>query len=231
MWKRKRIKCYTYEEIETPALKLHKDTHTWEQHCWALASYFLRWLREQGEGDMLYADADIFFYGDYQVVLDEIGDHSIGIITHRFAERRARKTGHYNVGIIYFADTIPGTACLEQWNGWVMAGENGEFFPEWGTCGDQKYLELFEVFYPDDVCVIDDTVGHAAPWNVHLQDFDGNYIYWQGKKQKFIFYHFSHFNLHEGHYRTNRHGEWQPEIVPWAKKLYDDYYKEYTKQK
>ncbi len=76
------------------------------------------------------------------------------------------------------------------------------------------------------VCVIDNLVGHAAPWNGYRQIMDGEWIIWRGKKQKFVFYHFSHFHCDKNGYKTNYNGEWTPEKdKDWQKKLYDDYYK------
>ncbi len=212
-----------YMAIDSNDLEIHRRTHTWEQHCWCLASYFLEWLRDREVGDLLYIDADLYFYDDVHLIFQEAEAESIGIITHRFMEERERRTGNYNVGVIYFKDDSAGSDCLRWWRDQVLAGERSEWFETHGTCGDQKFLELFIPMFKK-VKVIDELVGHAAPWNVHVQEYDGKHITWRGVKQRFVFYHFSHFNLHEGSYRTNRHGEWHPEEVAWARKLYDDYY-------
>ena len=213
---------YTYEEIDSEILLRHRQMHTWEEHCWGLGSYFLHWLRSNKVGDMMYIDADIFFYGKLDKIYEEIGDSSIGIITHRFLEKRERKTGEYNVGIIYFKDDEAGNECLNWWADVVMDRSNPHFETH-GTCGDQKYLELFLKFWTDDVLIIDE-IGHAAPWNAHAQHKEGDHIFWQGHKQPFIFYHFSHFNWDRKGWRSRRGGEWYPERVPWAKELYQEYF-------
>lgn len=227
------ILAYHYGEMaEAEDLTRHRETHSWEEHCWALGSYFTWWLRSHDVGDLLYIDADIYFYNNTRFIYDSIGSSSIGIITHRFLERRVRKVGHYNVGIIYFADDDQGNEALDWWKT-VVITTGHEWEEEYGTCGDQKYLELFEVMF-ENGCVIDDKIGHAAPWNAYCQELVGNYIIWKGKKQIFIFYHFSHFSLNYQvgglPYRTNRHGEWTPEVDrEWAKELYDEYYTKYIK--
>ncbi len=227
MWSLPNVKAYRYDEIkDLPDLKVHRESHTWEQHCWCLASYFMNWLQERESFDsLLYVDADIMFYADYELIYEEVGDRSIGIITHRFLEERARKTGNYNVGVIYFRGDEPGRTCLKWWRD-VVIDDNNDWFCTHGTCGDQKYLELFEVMWDGMVAVIDDHVGHAAPWNCHVQECDGKTIWWRGIEQPLVFYHFSHFSYDDKGYRTNRHGEWTPEVdQEWARKLYDEYYK------
>jgi len=210
--------CYDLEDINSAKLQYHKKTHTYEQHCWALASYFMNYLQDKVNlSGLLYVDADIYFYSK---LTDAITiNKSIGIIEHRFKNRQNRNVGHYNVGIIYFANDKIGSECLKWWSD-VVLDDSNIWFDEFGSCGDQKYLELFEPLF-EDVEVID--VGHAAPWNTH-QHYENGYITFQGNKQPLIFYHFSHFALHDSGYVTNRNGEWFPEKT-WAKELYDEYWK------
>ena len=215
---RGRLGCTAYRLddiiISGEEIEQHRRTHTWEKHCWTLASYFLTCLRGFGvgadDGSLLYVDADMYFYQDFEKIYDNIGRKSVGIISHRFNHNRETKTGKYNVGIIYFKDDKRGNACLKWWSD-VVINDNNEWFETYGTCGDQKYLELFEGLFPGAVRVIG--VEHGAPWNV--QHIDGNDL---------VFFHFSHFAIHGGGYTTNRAGEWKPEATPWAKKLYNDYY-------
>ena len=115
------------EEIEQ-----HRRTHTWEKHCWTLASYFLTCLRGFGVGSggdtsLLYVDADMYFYQDFEKIYDDIGRRSVGIISHRFNHDRETKTGKYNVGIIYFKDDKRGNACLKWWSD-VVINDNNEWF-------------------------------------------------------------------------------------------------------
>ena len=223
--KRKDVSAYHYNDIQSEVLKIHHQTHNWEQHCWALASYFLRWLRNNGAGNLIYVDADIYFYKNINYI--EV-QKSIGIIEHRFKSYDPkRKVGHYNVGVIYFADDKAGNECLEWWNNVVM-NDNNEFYEDYGSCGDQKYLELFQVFWPNDWEVLD--VGHAAPWNTHQRyeiHSGDRCVTFQGLVQPLVFFHFSHFSVSGDGYRTQRNGEWHPERT-WAKELYDEYYIRYN---
>ena len=42
MWSLPNVVAYRYDELkDLPDLKNHRESHTWEQHCWCLASYFM----------------------------------------------------------------------------------------------------------------------------------------------------------------------------------------------
>ena len=104
-----------------------------------------------------------------------------------------------------------------------------EWFDEYGRVGDQVYLEAFEpLFGKDNISVIDDSVGHGAPWNFGLYQYDGGDIIWGGKRQKMVFIHFSHFtpNYNNDTYEVDREGEWNnPHLRhPRVKQYYDEYF-------
>ena len=107
-----------------------------------------------------------------------------------------------------------------------------EYYKEYGTCGDQKYLELFVPKYGDKLCIIDETVGHGAPFNFQLYDYssftsDDKIIIYDNKKQRLSFIHFMKFkpNFNNGTYDATNEPHNQPFMVyPQIKELYDDYY-------
>lgn len=213
------VVCLKYEDVISKKLTRHRDTHKWDEHCWALASYFTAYVRKITDDDLLYVDADIYFY---RPIASIWFGASIGIVEHRFKRYDPnRNVGHYNVGIVYFANDEPGTECLNRWANLVLNDEN-EYYHQYGTCGDQKYLELFPIWYPDDWEVID--VGHAAPWNTTTQNLNDGIITFRGTAQPLTYFHFSHFSIRDGGYVTQRNGEWFPERTEWAKELYDQYY-------
>ena len=73
-------------------------------------------------------------------------------------------------------------------------------YPELATCGDQKYLDAFiPEFGEDTISIIDNGVGHGAPWNWRLYVYehyeeDGS-IVWGDKRQPLVFAHFSQFKF------------------------------------
>ena len=102
--------------------------------------------------------------------------------------------------------------------------KNNRWFAEYGGCGDQKYLELFESKF-GDVKILDEDIGHAAPWNFSLYNYfeDDTIIQWKDVIQPLVFIHFSHFNMDENGYRVAHRAEWGM----WgpAKKYYDNYFR------
>ena len=182
---------------EYPNLQTYKDNSPYNYFCWSLASSFSRYLLEKKNLESIfYIDSDIFFYNDPKLIFEEIGDRSVGIIRHRH-NTSISVDGEFNVGVVYFKNDSSGLGCLQWWNDAIILGTN----PEMSTCGDQKYLEGFIPRFGDDVCVIDETIAHGAPWNFRLYvydhyDIDGSVV-WGNKKQPLAFNHFSRVSYNE----------------------------------
>jgi len=189
-------------------LRTAKSNRPYNEYCWTLASYFcwhlIKWGHlygrvasqeaTQGKIDRLaYIDSDIYFYGDIEKFYAEVGTRSVGIIAHRH-NAIGDRDGAYNVGVIYFKDDPVGRKCLFWWMDAVL----NKKYPELQTCGDQKYLERFiPDFGADNVAVVDQTIGHGAPWNYRLyrwDKFSEGKIVWGSQEQPFLFNHFSRFS-------------------------------------
>lgn len=166
---------------------------TYWEFCWTLASYLSNYLLERGLDHIYYIDADICFYKDIDVITSEINGKDIGLFRHRMFELDAqRPEGLFNVGVVYFKGSKIGKEACFWWKDAVLWKK----YPEYSTCSDQKYLEAFLKMFPKENIYIDENIGHGAPWHWILyscNDLDKGYIEWQGKKQPFIFSHFSSF--------------------------------------
>jgi hypothetical protein len=204
------------------------------QFCWALAPYFCWHLLENLKyNDVLYIDSDLYFYQDVKPIYDEIKDKSIGIIRHRIDY--IESAGEYNVGIIYFKNDYVGRKCSTWWKN-VLLNPANQYAKKYGGCGDQKYLELFiPLFGKNNVCVIDDSIGHLAPWNVTFHKYENSKLIWNDNVQELFFFHFAHFvpDFKNDSYRTSYRNEWiwgHPEKVnPYTKNFYDQYFAECKK--
>jgi len=185
------IALSTLEE-QDPELRAAKANRPYNQYCWTLASY-LCWYLLQMLDHITYIDSDIYFYNDIDLFYKEIGIRSIGIISHRHNSVGDRD-GAYNVGVINFRNNQPGKDCLFWWKDAVLHQK----YPEYATCGDQKYLEGFiPKFGAENVAVVDETIGHGAPWNYRLYRWDKfgeGKIVWGTREQPFVFNHFSRFS-------------------------------------
>jgi len=212
------IKAYNLKMIKaTPEENF--DTHT--DFCYSMTPYFTNWIMENVEPESIsYLDSDLYFYHNYECIFDEIRDKSIGLIEHRIPTYD--NVGKYNVGIVYFKNDQWGKMCLKRWKDLLLNPDN-EYAEEYGTAGDQAYLQLFEIWCKNEVHIIN--CGHGAWWNNRLYTFDGEDIIWNGQRQKLIFIHFSKFELNGETYTHNEMVAMQPKL----KEYYDNYEKELRK--
>lgn len=191
-------------------------------YCWTLTPWFTNYILCSKVPDrklLLYVDADLFFYYSPQLIIDAIGTKSVGIHTHRFGGEynEDQITGWYNVGLVAFRNDEAGNCTSEFWMG-LLLDQSNKYFEKYGTCGDQKYLELFIPFAGrENVCVFDDDadIGHLAPWNCsNTCILTGPRINHKHKIQPVVFFHFSHFTYDEktGGWADSINGEWHPAI-------------------
>ena len=190
-----RLKSARYGEPSYEAINVANRTNSdakYIQFFWCLSPY-LSWhiLDKYDVEDVLYVDSDIYFFNDVNRIYEEVGNKSIGIVRHRINYNP--DVGEYNVGIVYFKKDLTGYQCVEWWKNCLL-DTNNKYYKTHGMCGDQKYLELFEpLFGHDNVQVIDDTVGHLAPWNFVNHGYSADKIFWRGIAQDLIYCHFSNF--------------------------------------
>jgi hypothetical protein len=227
----------------------YKPVSSENTYCWSLASFFQYYILDNYDiEDIFYVDADILFYNDIKDIHEIVSKKSIGIMLHRHNEVGCY-VGAYNVGLIYFKNDDIGKNCLKWWRD-VTIDPSNEWAKEYGTCGDQKYLELFgKLFGDENVCVIDEHIGHGAPWNLglytYLDSLLGGEILWKtidhkgktvdcgldktDRRQKIYFIHFSQFtpDYPNTRYRYDRGGAWIELNIyenQNVKKYYDNYF-------
>lgn len=151
----------------------------------------LHLLRTQEDvARLTYLDADLYFFGDPEPVFDEIGDHSIAMVPHRYSPQlmhMARSHGTYNVGWLSFRRDEHGLSCLAWWR---------ERCIEWcyervedGKYADQKYLDEWPSRY-HGVRSIQHPGANLAPWNLetHHLSLDGGRVLVDG--WPLLFFHF-----------------------------------------
>lgn len=210
----------------------------YSQYCWALTPYMMDFILRNKfvpkDEFITYIDSDICFYHSPQLILDVIGSHSIGIHSHRYASAYSPLTnpaGEFNVGVVAIRNNETGRSCAEWWKNCLL-NPTHRYYEIYGTCGDQKYLDLFQPLF-GDVCVFDRPapgrpgIGYLAPWCVdNVTYYDNRNIVYQGTEQKMVFCHFSHFNydLRTEQYRDSNNGEWRPTQFRPVKQYYDEYF-------
>jgi len=208
-----------------------KECELYNEYCWSLASRLLLYLVcNKNIKDILYVDSDICFYNDINIIYDEIGENSIGIVPHRLGHNRESSVGKYNVGIIYFKNNICGKKCLNLWVNCVI-DLNNKYKKQYGTHGDQKYLELFPIKFPLETCIIQNKVSYGAPWNFYIYDYNGfkegnRIVKYKEKEYPFIFIHFSQFvcDYENNCYDLKSYDKESFLTIKAVKKIYNEYY-------
>jgi len=138
---------------------------------------------------LTYVDADLYFFHDLTPIYDEIANHSIAIIEHRFPEklRHLEIHGKYNVGWLSFRRNNEGFACLRWWREQCLEWcydrvEDGKF-------ADQKYLEGWPTRF-DNLIVLQHKGANVAPWNLMNYTFRFSQDKVMVDEQSLVFFHF-----------------------------------------
>ncbi len=215
------------EEFENDELKEVKKTRSRGEYCWTCTPSLIKYCIEKYNLPLCtYLDADIYFYDDPEILLEEMGNHSVMISPHNYTPvyDQSETSGIYCVQFVTFRNDERGMMVLDWWrnacNAWCYARvENGKF-------GDQKYLDDWPERF-DGVYVMKHLGGGVAPWNVQQYDFfkyEEGKIYLMQKHTKrifsLIFYHY-----HNLRFRNNEKVDLGTYLIPlWArKKLYKEY--------
>lgn len=190
------------DDFEDEKLKRVKLNRTVCEYCWTCTPAVIKHAIETYDlTACTYLDADLYFFSDPSVLIDEMGNDSVLITEHRYTSEydQTATSGIYCVQFMTFKNNDEGMAVLNWWRNacidWCYARfEDGKF-------GDQKYLDDWPNLF-SGVHVLRHLGGGVAPWNVQQYDM---------KNMSFdlVFYHFHGFKfigdnkLELGHYRIN----------------------------
>ncbi|WP_256002104.1 glycosyl transferase [Pedobacter deserti] len=152
--------------FENERLLSVKNDRTAGEYCWTCASSTIKYcLQTYALDHCTYVDADLMFFSDPQVLLNEMGDKSVLITPHRYTPKydQTAMSGVYCVQFMTFKSTPEGMEVLDEWVNkcieWCYSRcEDGKF-------GDQKYLDDWQQKF-STVHVLKHLGGGVAPWNV-----------------------------------------------------------------
>jgi hypothetical protein len=199
---------------------------TYSTYCFALASMFSKYIMDNTNPNWVtYIDSDEYFYKSFDLVLNNIGDKSIGFTPHIVYDETT-DIGKFNVGVGYFKNDNIGRGALNLWVDCVINSEN-PYRLEYGSyaCPDQKYIDLLWKKYQSYFKIIE--VKHGAPY---LFDYYDN-------QEDYVFIHFMKFKVLGNGY------SWVDGVpagtIFWSdgkfidiygvRELYDDYYEKSLK--
>jgi hypothetical protein len=193
-------------DFEDQELLRIKASRSAAEYCWTCTPSTILYCIEQFSLDhCTYIDADMYFYHDPAVLLNEMGEKDVLITEHAYTTEydQSKESGRFCVQYVVFRNTTNGMKVLRWWRDacieWCYArAEDGKF-------GDQKYLDDWETRF-DGVHVLKHPGGGVAPWNVQQYEvFDVN-----GKKfirvksaqrvYALVFFHFHGLKFFANHH-------------------------------
>jgi len=184
------VSVVSFGELEDAELLAIKPTRSAGEYCWTCTPSTIMYSIEKfGLDSCTYLDADLYFYSNPDVLIEEMGNKSVLITEHRYTPEydQSATSGIYCVQFMTFKNDINGMKVLEWWrsacNDWCFARfEDGKF-------GDQKYLDDWMSRF-DGVHELQNLGGGVAPWNVQQYDLNDSSF-------ELVFYHFHNFKLLE----------------------------------
>lgn len=211
---------------------------------WRLGPQRIRTEMQRAQSDVTYVDADYYFFGPIDEYYHEVGDAPAAIIPHASTTRaeasalgygtgknyfigtlheaHAGLYGTYNVGMVYFDNTVQGREILDWWVDrcaeWCHARvEDGKY-------GDQKYLDEFPAM---GAKVITNPGVGMGPWSSKAlkmtRDGDRIMIGKPGQEpRRLLAYHFSTF--HPDRWIDPVYGDCE-----WARPAYEEYAKAWAR--
>ncbi len=185
------VSVISLKEFEDEKLLNVKQDRSIAEYCWTCTPSIIKYcLDTYGLSACTYLDADIYFFNDPNVLIEEMKDASVLITEHRYTQEydQSLTSGIYCVQFMTFKNDAHGMLVLNWWRNacisWCYARcEDGKF-------GDQKYLDG----WPDNfegVHVLKHLGGGVAPWNVQQYSINNSDF-------KIVFYHFHHYRMLEG---------------------------------
>lgn len=190
------ITVISLSEFENDSLLKAKQDRTPAEYCWTCTPSTIHYsITKFGLTNCTYVDADICFFSDPAVLIEEMGNKSVLITGHRYTKAydQSATSGKYCVQFLTFRNDEPGMKVLNWWKDACIEWCYNRF--EDGKFGDQKYLDDWLTRF-ESVHDLQHLGGGVAPWNVQQYNFavengklTGTEIT-TGNKFDMIFFHF-----------------------------------------
>lgn len=192
-------------KFENEDLLRVKPSRSKAEYCWTCTPYTLQYSIEKFNLEQCtYIDADLCFYSNPGVLLNEMGEQSTLITEHRYSPQydQSKTHGIYCVQFLCIKNDENGKSALYWWRDrcleWCFNRlEDGKF-------GDQKYLDDWTTRFKG-VHVLKNIGGGVAPWNIqqYILDQDEQKQWWvtansSTEKERLVFYHFHYVKFLKG---------------------------------
>ena len=205
-------------DFENERLLTAKSNRTFGEYCWTCSSSLIKYVLDTYNPECCtYIDADMYFYSDPQVLIDEMYSKqaSVLVVGHRFLKPLEKafikESGRYCVEFNTFRNDENGRKLLDIWINQCIeccTHEYGKY------CGDQKYLDNWCADF-DFVVETENLGAGVAPWNISQYRLSGNdngieIKYKRTKKvYKLVFYHYERITyIDENTVNSNSYHYW-----------------------
>lgn len=165
------VTVVTLAEFEDEELLRVKKTRTAGEYCWTCSSCSIYYCLTHFDIDnCTYIDADLLFFSNPQVLIDEMGDDDVLITEHRYSPQydESKLSGKYCVQFVTFKKTERGMKVLKWWKDacidWCYNRYDANRF------GDQMYLDDWTTRF-EGVHELQHLGGGVAPWNMQQYVF------------------------------------------------------------
>lgn len=191
-----RITVIGLSEFEDPELLQVKPSRSAAEYCWTCTPSTILYSIEKYKLDhCTYLDADMFFYADPALLIEEMGNKDILLTEHRYSPEydQTVECGRFCVQFVFFRNTGNGMKALRWWRDACI--EWCYYRIEDGKFGDQKYLDDWETRF-EGVHVLQHIGGGIALWNIQQYEFfnKGGKLFVRekknGKEWLAVFFHF-----------------------------------------
>lgn len=217
------------QEFEDDELLSIKGNRSRGEYCWSCTAKLIKYvLTKYAELKCTYIDADMKFYSNPEVLIDEMVKHgcTVQVVPHRFApglmmKEREKSSGQNCVQFNTFTNETKSMELLDKWINECLQDcslENG---------GDQKYTDSWSDL--DFVNCCDNLGAGVAPWNINRYKMISQnnitlYDRFSKETNNMIFYHFQDLVFPE-----NGKARVIPYLSYWIidKKLIDYIYTDY----
>ncbi len=195
------VTVISLKDFEDEELLKIKPTRGKGEYCWTCTpSTVLYVLKNFGVASCTYLDADLYFFSDPKILIEELGGKSVSIIEHRYTPKhdQSKISGKYCVQFMTFKNDKDGLEVLKWWRERCIEWCFGRV--EDGKFGDQKYLDDWMARF-NCVRELKNLGGGVAPWNIQQYRFveKNKKIFGiekkSGKKFPLIFFHFHGFKI------------------------------------
>ena len=160
-----------YSQIEDEQLLKVKRERSKAEYCWTCTPITIEYvLRNYGEPNCTYIDADLYFFKNPQALFNEIEQSKANVVItkHWFKDnwngrRLCKRSGKYCVEFNYFDQSENAMEALCWWKMKCLEWCYHLYEPD--RMGDQKYLEKFPQLF-QGVHELNHLGGGVAPWHI-----------------------------------------------------------------